>query len=161
MLKHIILACTAIALISTSASAATITSETAAFYKDAGTPLPIARVPGYVDRAVMTSNATKPTLTVPTWATDNLPSRSGLAVFNTNNGAAIWGVCAESATASRCSTTTAPWTPTSGDVTTGTDFDPMPTAYWLEPLGGSRITSLTFITDTSNTVVWVRYYKAK
>lgn len=162
MLKQL-LACTALALVALTgtASAATITSETAVFYKDAGNSVPIARTPGYVDRAVMASNASKVTLSVPAWATDPLPSRSGLAIFNANNGSAIWGVCAESANASRCSTTTAPWTPTSGNVTGGTDFDPMPSAYWLEPLGGSRVTSLTFITDTSNTVVWVRYYKAK
>lgn len=148
------------AALSTTGQTQTITSETAAFYKDAGIPISIPRAPGYVDRAAMTSNASKVTLSVPSWASSGKPSQGGLAVFNSNS-VGLWGVCAESATASRCSSVSAPWNPAAANITDGTDYDPMPTAYWLEPLNGSRITSLTFITDTSGTNVWVRYYKAK
>lgn len=147
------------ALVSGVSLATTVTSETAAFYRD-GSDLTLSpRSPNYVVRQLLASTATSYTISVPTWASSATPGKGGVVTFSSIGGNV--GVCVSSANASRCTSPTLPWPSTSGSTTDGTAYDANPVSYWLEPIAGAKCTSITFITDTSNTNVFAKFYKSK
>ena len=138
--------------------ALTNTSETAAFYRDSGELISVPKTPGHVDKKALTSTAVSYTLSIPSWAASASNSKGGLVVFSFMGGNV--GVCVWNATANRCASPVLPY-PSNTDIVNGTAYDPNPKGYWLEPMAGAAPTSITFITDTSGSMAFAKFYKAK
>lgn len=134
----------------------TATPERLVFTTFGNTAMPVASIGNYVDYRYLPAVNVPKVFTVPWWAADNDVGQNGVAKIGVKGGNIL--VCAESAMASRCGT---PQTDLTQDISNGTAYDFNVYEFALEPIGGSRITSITVLTpDVSGTGVWMGYTRS-